>query len=452
MAGLLFTLAAFLLAVLVVVVVHEMGHFLAARHYGFPVLRFSFGFGKPLVSRTDRNGTEWAFAPIPLGGYVKLLDMEVVRERGLDESQAFENQPIGKRAVVMVAGPLANFLFAFLAYWSLTLVGESGHRPIIGKVHPDTPAAAAGFEVGDVVSGVDGTEVGLWGHFAREILLGVTAASTLTVEVHRGDGLARVTRVLDLGEIEPSVLDRDMMREVGVYPDMSFITREIESVVGDSPAEQGGVEVGDTVLAVDGAAMETWDDVVRAIEARPGQEMGLTVSRDGDTVALRVTPESVELDDGAIGRIGVRPRFDPERLEELNTTVSYGFWGALKQAGNWTVGGLLVTYRFVKFLFQGKVSTQNIAGPVRIAQFASDSLWRGLVSFITFLAAISISLGVINLLPIPVLDGGHLLLYAVEFVRGRKLSDRATGWVYGVGAALLVSFMVFAILNDIARL
>lgn len=452
MTGLLFTLMAFLLAVLVVVVVHEMGHFLAARFYGFTVLRFSFGFGTPLFSRTDRNGTEWAVAPVPLGGYVKLLDLETVRERGLDESLAFENQAIGKRSVVMAAGPLANFLFAFVVYLGLTLLGESGHRPVIGKVYPGTPAEAAGFEAGEVVAKVDGGGIGLWGHFERAVLLGVTDASTLSVEVHRGDGLTSARRVLDLGEMEPSALDRDFMREAGFYPDLSFITREIETVVPGSPAELGGIEAGDTVVAIDGVAVDIWDDVVRMVEARPGRGMEVGVLRDGQALGLAVTASVVQVGDDEIGRIGVRPRFDMRRLEELQATVSYGPWDAVRQAGAWTLGGLQVTYRFVLFLFQGKVSARNIAGPIRIASFASDSLLRGLVSFANFLAAISISLGVINLLPIPVLDGGHLLLNAVEFVRGRKLSARAVGWVYGAGAALLVSFMTFAIINDIVQM
>jgi len=452
MLGILLTVMAFLLAVFVVVVIHELGHYSAARYFGMPVLRFSFGFGRQLFSRTDSRGTEWAFSLIPLGGYVKLLDMESLREQGGSEEDAFENQPLGRRAVVMAGGPLANFVLAFAIYLALTMQGETGLKPIIDKVYPGTPAASAGFERGEQVVSVDGEPIRLWKHFTRHLLLAATDASTLAVGVGDQSGLALFERTLDLGDVDPSILDRDLMREIGLRPDTSFITREIDLVVDGSPAQAAGMMVGDVLLEIDGLRLDNWEEVVDEIEGRPGRRAEFAVRRDGEILRLQVDIAAEEVEGETVGKIGVRPGFDEARLEALRRSVSYGFADAVGQAASWTYGGLVVTVRFIKFLFTGQVSTKNLAGPIRIANYASDSLLQGLVSFLGFLAAISISLGVVNLLPIPILDGGHLMLYAVEFARGKKLSARATSFLYGVGGALVLAFMAFAVVNDLMRL
>ena len=451
MDGFFGSLLAFLLAVFVVVVSHELGHYAAARMFRMPVLRFSFGFGKQLFSATDRNGTVWAFSLVPLGGYVKLLDLESVEHMGADKSEAFENQPLGKRAIVMFAGPFANFVLAFMLYLALTLQGETGLKPLIDKVYPGSPAEHAAFEAGERVVAVDGDPVFLWKHFARELLLGVTDASTMRVRV-TSDGISEQERILDLGSVDPSVLDRNFVREVGLHPDTSFITRTVDFIAADSPAEKGGMQIGDGIIRIADSPVDNWDEVVEAIEGRPGAETAFLVHRGGSEVELTLAIASVEAEGEFVGKIGIRPAFDEERLEQLRTTVSYGFFDAVAQAMDWTVGGLVVTFRFIKFLFLGDVSTKNIAGPIRIANYASDSLLLGFISFLQFLAAISISLGVVNLLPIPVLDGGHLMLYAVEFARGKKLSARMATFVYSIGGSLVVAFMVFAIVNDLIRL
>lgn len=451
MTDILLYVVAFIVALGVLIVVHEFGHYWVARRLGVKVLRFSVGFGKPLWRREiGRDRTEFVVAALPLGGYVKMLDETEGPVPKAEAHRAFNRQPVWKRIPIVAAGPFFNFLFAILAYWVVYMVGIEGIRPIIGKVAPGSIAEQAGFSEGKEILAIDGRDVQSWGQ--RRLYLFQRALDGDVVTVVARDPQGRIqTHRLDLRNIPPSAIDAGLLeRGIGLIP----YTPPIPPVIGgveDGPAKQAGLQAGDRLVAIAGQPVETWDDAVALISARAGQSVPIEVERGGQRLVVEVTPAPVAVGERTVGRIGVRPQIG-DIPPELKVRVRLGPGEALGEAFSNTWAMTTLTLQMLYRMVTLEISSRNISGPITIAQYAGYSAKTGGVQFLMFLAVISISLGVLNLLPIPVLDGGHLMYYAIEAIKGSPVSERVMLFGQQIGIALLAGLMLLAFYNDLTRI
>jgi regulator of sigma E protease len=445
-------IAAFLAAILVLVTIHEFGHFWVARKLGIKVLRFSIGFGRPLFTwRPAGDGTEYVFAALPLGGYVKMLDE---REGEVDPGErhlAFNNQALWKRSAVVVAGPMANFLFAFVAYWCILVVGEAGLKPEIGVVTPDSIAAEAAFQPGDVVLSVDGRETPLWSSFWFALLSASLDGGDIRVEVQAADGSEEL-RVIPGEQLTGLDPGRGFLGAVGLAGASPEIPPVIGEVVEGDPAATAGLMAGDRILAVDGVALDVWLDLVHAVRDAPDVALNLAVERDGRIMEVGLTPMPFDDQGQRIGRIGAAPSVPDSLFEPYRLTVRYGPLDAAVEAGRRVVDLSVVTLRIIGRMLVGSASVENLSSPIGIADAAGKTASFGTEAFVKFLALLSVSLGLLNLLPIPVLDGGHLLFLAIEGVTGKPLSEEVQAQGQRIGLALILTLMTLAFYVDIARL
>ncbi|GAB3289557.1 RIP metalloprotease RseP [Parahaliea aestuarii] len=449
---LLYTIAITLATLAVLVAVHEYGHFWVARRCGVKVLRFSIGFGKSLWTWRDRQGTEYSVAAIPLGGYVKMLDEREGDVDPAEQHQAFNRKPVLQRIAVVAAGPLANFALAIVAFWCLFMAGESGFAPVIGEVKPGSVADVAGLEVGQEIVAVDGRETPTWQAVNFQLLdrIGDSGAIAFAVKYPDSDVIYESEAIVSewLADQEQP----DLFGGLG----LTMYTPDILPVVGeitpDSPAERAGLQSGDRVLSADGIAMPLWQDWVEYVRARPGQSIELQVQRGDSRQTTSITPERILDEDGeAFGRVGVAVVV-PDMPPELVRTFSRGPLEALGAGVQRTADLTVFTLNSIKKMLQGLISPKNLSGPITIAKVATASAKSGLESYISFLALLSVSLGVLNLLPIPVLDGGHLLYYTVELLAGRPVPEKIQVLGYQLGLFLVLSIMALALYNDFARL
>jgi regulator of sigma E protease len=450
--SLIHTIVSFVVALGVLIVVHELGHYLVARWAGVKVLRFCVGFGRPLWSRRfGRDQTEWAVAAIPLGGYVKMVDEREGAVAPEDLPRAFNRQSVGKRFLIVLAGPVANFLLAIALYWVLFVAGVQEMKPVTGAPPAGTLAASAGFKPGDLITHVDGEPVQSWQDVRWKVLHAGLDRRTLNLEVVAG-GNRIERRVLDLTGIRGEHVEGDLMTGLGLRPFRPDVVPVIGKVTAGSPAEVGGLRAGDLVTRVDGEAVATWDAFVARVRPAAGRSLSFDVLRDGQALRLQITPESVAQNGERIGRIGAAPRVDPDGMKPYLVEVSYGPLEALQRgvAKTWEMS--VFSLRMLGRMLTGEVSWKNLSGPVTIADYAGQSAQLGLTPYLAFLALISISLGVLNLLPIPLLDGGHLMYYTVEIFKGSPLSERVMEMGQRVGFAVLLFLMAFAFYNDISRL
>ena len=449
---LLQTLLATLVALGVLVTIHEWGHFWVARRCGVKVLRFSVGFGRPIWMRTGRDGTEYAIAAIPLGGYVRMLDE---REGDVPESlrdQAFNNKSVYQRIAIVAAGPLVNLAFAVLAYALLFLSGISVVVPVIGEIVPGSPADRASVPAQQEVLAVDGREVQSWNEINLRLAshVGETGAIEMTVG-EPARGVARTYRVpIEQWDVD---LERESpLTAVGIRPWRPEVPPIIGQLLPDGAAVAAGLESGDRILSVNGEPIGDWMALVEVIQASPDTRLELVIERQGQERSLVLVPGRREMPDGAVkGYIGagVAPF---EMPADMQRTLSYGPVEALVAGVEKTGQMIGLTLESIGKMIAGVISVKNLSGPITIAKVAGTSAASGLESFISFLAYLSVSLGVLNLLPIPMLDGGHLLYYAVELVRGRPVSEQVQMLGLRIGMALLFSLMALAIVNDLARL
>jgi len=444
---LLTTLIAFIVALGVLIVIHEFGHYLVARWCGVKVLRFSVGFGRPLFTRRlGRDQTEWTVSALPLGGYVKMLDEREGEVAAADRHRAFNRQSVYRRFAIVSAGPVANFLLAILVYWVLFMVGVPGIKPVLGHPPAGTPAALAQFETGETIVRIADEPVRTWQDVRWVLLEHAVARSSVNVEVH--DARNHLSfRQLDLSSLSPDDLDGDFLVKVGLRRLLPVIVGGVQE---GSAAARGGLRIGDEIVGVNGAAVYNWDDLIAAITPQSGKEVALQVRRSGQDLQVSIVPDAVEVGGRTIGRIGIQP--DAALLEAHRTTVRHGPIEAIGQGvlRTWEVSAL--SLRMLGKMVVGEVSIKNLSGPITIADYAGQSAQMGWLAYVSFIALISISLGVLNLLPVPLLDGGHLMYYLVEMVKGRPVSDRAMEIGQRIGMALLFTLMAFAIYNDINRL
>ncbi|MDN5935153.1 MAG: RIP metalloprotease RseP [Nitrosospira sp.] len=448
-----FTIIAFVVALGVLIVFHEFGHYLVARWCGVKVLRFSIGFGQPLLTkRWGKDQTEWVVAAFPLGGYVKMLDEREDEVAPVDVARSFNRQPVARRFAIVAAGPIANFLLAILLYWLLFILGVSGMKPILGPVTPATPAAFAAFEPGETITKIGTEPVATW-QDARWLLLShaVDRSPSISVEVlGPGGGITR--RELDLSRIDADELDGDFLKNVGLRNYLPPMKSIIGQVASNSAGDRSGLLAGDEILAINGDEIIQWEELVEKIRTSPGTPLTLEIQRNNTIVDIEVIPDTVTENGKKIGKVGIGPQVDHDELEKLLVKVRYSPGAALIKAMNKTWETSVFTLQMLWKMVAGEVSWKNVSGPITIADYAGKSAQMGLASYLGFLALISISLGVLNLLPIPILDGGHLLYYVVEIVKGSPLSARAAEIGQQIGMVLLFTLMAFAIYNDVSRL
>lgn len=452
MGNFLFYLGAFALALGLLIVVHEAGHFVVARWCGVKVLRFSVGFGKPLLSRRiGKDRTELALAAFPLGGYVKMLDE---REGEVDIHElprAFNRQSVWKRFAIVLAGPVANFVLAIFMYWVLFVHGVEEPRPVLGKPVAQSIAEQAGFQEGELVRSINGQAIASWQELRWELLQRTLAKSVTTLEViNKRQEIS--FRKLDLSSLNTSDLEGDVLQQMG----FRFYRPQLPPIIGQvthgGVAELAGLREGDRILAIGGEPIASWAQVVAIIREAPGRPTRLDVDRHGKTISLSVVPAEADDRGKRVGRIGIGVREEEVDRAALLTIVKYGPVESLGKAVGQTWETSVFSLTMLGRMIVGEISWKNLSGPVTIADYAGQSAKLGLAYYIKFLALISISLGVLNLLPIPLLDGGHLMYYIVEIIKGGPVSERVMEIGQQIGLALLVMLMAFAFYNDINRL
>ena len=440
-----------LIALGVLVTFHEFGHFWVARRCGVKVLRFSVGFGTPLLRWHDRQGTEFAVAAIPLGGYVKMLDEREGEVPPEQLDQAFNRKPVGQRIAIVAAGPVANFLLAIAFFWIIALLGTQQVRPVIGQVEPDSMAAAAGLQAGQEIVAVDGEVTPGWAAVNLQLVRRLGESGTVDVQV-RGEGDSLVaTRQLLLRDWLRGVDEPEPLASLGITPWRPRIEPIVSELDPEGPAQVAGVRLGDRLLALGEQPVDDWQQVVDWVRQHPGQTLTLRLARGDEQLELPLTLAAKGEGDARAGYLGVGVKggeWPARMLHEVSFGPLDGVAESLRRTWSMTV----LTLDSLKKMLFGELSVKNLSGPITIAKVAGASAQSGVADFLNFLAYLSISLGVLNLLPIPVLDGGHLLFYLVEWVRGRPLSERVQGWGIQIGISLVLGVMLLALANDLSRL
>jgi regulator of sigma E protease len=446
-----YKVVAFLVTLGVLVIFHELGHFIVARWCGVKVLRFSVGFGRIVWARKrGADQTEWALSAVPLGGYVKMVDEREGTVDPADLPRAFNRQSVWKRMAIVAAGPLANLLLAVLLFAGTYVAGVPGQRPLLAAPPPSSAAAYAGLRGGDLVVDVDGEPVASWQEL-RWRLIKAQGHPTAAIAVERSEARGeRSSHTLSLTAVKPADWEGGALTILGLKAD--FGPPLIDQVLADKPAERAGIKAGDRIVAIDGVAVRSPADVATMTNAKPGGNLVFRIARDGSQFDAPLTAEAVEQAGRQVGIAGVRLRVDPAVIEGLQVTVRYGPIDALAQGARKTAELSVFTVQMLARILVGDASVKNISGPLTMADFAGQSAQQGILVFVGYLALISISLGVLNLLPVPLLDGGHLLYYFAEIIKGSPVSDRAFEVGQRIGMAVLAMLMALALFNDVSRL
>jgi len=440
-----------LIALGVLVTFHEYGHFWVARRCGVKVLRFSVGFGTPLVRWHDRHGTEFVIAAIPLGGYVKMLDEREGNVPPELVEQSFNRKSVRQRIAIVAAGPLANFLLALLFFWFVAMLGSQQVRPVIGAVQPDSMAQAAGLQAGQEIVAVNGEATSGWAAVNLQLIRRLGESGTLNLRVLEPGSTVETPKQVQLDNWLRGVDEPDPIGSLGIRPWRPALEPVLAELDPQGPAQAAGLQAGDRLLALDGESLADWQALVDRVRALPGEAITLRIERDGQARDVALTLASRGEGEARSGYLGAGVQgveWPPEMLRE----VRYGPLEGIAEGARQTWAMSLLTLDSLKKMLFGELSVKNLSGPITIAKVAGASAESGVGDFLKFLAYLSISLGVLNLLPIPVLDGGHLLFYLVEWVRGRPLSERVQGWGMQIGISLVIGVMLLALVNDLSRL
>ena len=447
----LYMIAGTLIALGVLVTFHEFGHFWVARRCGVKVLRFSVGFGMPLLRWHDKQGTEFVVAAIPLGGYVKMLDEREGEVPADQLHQSFNRKSVRQRIAIVAAGPIANFLLALVFFWVLAMLGSEQIRPVIGAVESGSIAARAGLNAGQEIVAIDGEPTSGWAAVNLQLVRRLGESGSLQLLVREQGSTADTPRVLALDHWLKGADEPDPIRSLGIRPWRPALPPVLAELDPKGPAQAAGLKTGDRLLSLDGVALNDWQQVVDTVRTRPDTKILLRVERDGAQIDVPVTLAARGESKAPSGYLGAGVKavdWPPEMIRE----VSYGPLAAIGEGARRTWTMSVLTLDSLKKMLFGELSVKNLSGPITIAKVAGASAQSGVADFLNFLAYLSISLGVLNLLPIPVLDGGHLLFYLIEWVRGRPLSDRVQGWGVQIGISLVVGVMLLALVNDLGRL
>ncbi|MFC3909710.1 RIP metalloprotease RseP [Legionella dresdenensis] len=445
------TLVYFFIALLLLVTIHEFGHFIVARWCGVKVLRFSFGFGKVLARWHDKKGTEYAVSLLPLGGYVKMLDEGEGPVAENERHLAFNNKSVWARIAIVAAGPLFNFLFAFVALWLVMVIGIRSLAPMIEQVTPNSLAAKAGLESKTEIIAVNDKKIASWREFQYALLPEIGGDGTVSLTVKSQANNSRKTVSLPLADWKIDAQKPDVLASLGIVPFIPGVPPVVGEVFPDSPAQAARLLKGDRVVAIEGKAIDDWLELVEFVKANPGKQITLGIVRQGQpqTIALTIGSHNVNgKQEGLVGMASQIVDWPAEWLRVQRQNPVSAVKTALVQTAELTGATFSMIARFIS----GKLALQTISGPVGIAQGAGDSGRSGIAYYLSFLALVSISLGVLNLLPIPLLDGGHLLFYLIEIIRRKPLSDGAKAAGMYVGMLFLAALMVLALYNDVTRI
>jgi regulator of sigma E protease len=451
MDSLFITIVAFITALGILITVHEFGHFWVARRLGVKVLRFSVGFGRPLWKRIGRvDNTEYVIAAIPLGGYVKMLDEREAPVAPEEQQRAFNRQSLPIRSAIVIAGPLFNFLFAICVFWLIFVTGDTGLKPLIGEVSKGSIAEQAGFLPGEQILSIGDQKTPTWESTVYVLLSEAMGQPELLVRV-RDDSGKELIHWLNTSGLQALTEDGQILQNIGLTPKRPILPPIIGELLAGEAAAAAGLESGDLLLSADGVTLESWPDWVSYVRARPARMIRLEVERKGERLSLEVTPASVNDQGNTIGRIGASVQVPPGLLDEYQTEIHYGPMAALGHSlyKTWDLSRLML--RMLGKMLVGEVSVKNLSGPISIADAAGKSASYGASYFLKFLAVVSISLGVLNLLPIPVLDGGHLFFFLIEAVKGGPLSDKFIERGQRIGMLILLAIMGLAFYIDLNR-
>ncbi len=451
MSDLVHSLLFFLLALAILIAVHEFGHFWMARRLGVKVLRFSIGFGRPLLRRQGKDGTEYVLAGIPLGGYVKMLDE---REEAVDPAQAhlaFNRQALWKRTAIVLAGPLLNLFFAILLYWGILVTGDIGSRALIGTVSSGSIAAEAGLKSGDELLQIGDRPTPTWETAVFALMAESLTGKDLPVRIRDADG-DEVVLFLDGKDLSTLPEDPAILTNLGLAPARPLLPPRIGEVVPGEAAAVAGILPGDLILSTDDKPIPTWDEWVKLVRDHPGQMLRVRLVRGDQELELSLTPRSVRGADREVGRVGAGVEVPEALLAQYRAIVRLGPVDAAHAAITKTLDMGWLMLKVMGRMLVGQASVDNLSGPISIAESAGHSASQGLNYFIKFLAVVSISLGVLNLLPIPMLDGGHLLYFLFEAIKGSPLSEQVQMLGQRIGVAMLAALMSLAFYVDIQRL
>ncbi|HEK1085725.1 TPA: sigma E protease regulator RseP [Proteus mirabilis] len=449
--GILWNLAAFIIVLGILITVHEFGHFWVARRCGVYVERFSIGFGKAIWRKTDKHGTEFVVAWIPLGGYVKMLDERVAEVAPERRHLAFNNKTVGQRAAIVAAGPIANFLLAIVAYWLVFMIGVPALKPIIADIRPDSIAEQAKLTLGMELKSVAGIETPDQ-NAVRLALVSKIGAKEVTFVVTQPNSLSESENILNLQQWNFDPERQDPIVSLGIMPVGARLDSKVVEVTPDSAAEKAGLQAGDRIVKVDGQPIDTWHPFTYFVRQSPNKTLELLVERNGASLVLNITPTAIALKDGSeVGQVGAKLQVLPPD-EQYLIMQQYNPFSALYEASDktWQLMGL--TVKMIGKLVVGDVKLTNLSGPVSIAKGAGMSADSGFVYYLMFIALISVNLGIINLFPLPVLDGGHLLFLVIEKIKGGPVSERVQDVCYRFGVMALMLLMGLALFNDFSRL
>ena len=458
------TLLAFVVTIGILVTIHEYGHFQVARWCGVKVLRFSIGFGKPLWKKTfGKDNTEFVLAAIPLGGFVKMLDENELKAdfesnpeipkidySEADLKRAFNRQSVWKRIAIVLAGPVANLLLAIFLYWVLFMLGVTATRPMIGEVTENSLAAQASLISGELIQKIDGKEVKSWQEARWQLLEKSLEAKTVKIEaVNNNNELLLHTLSFEGIDHDAEV---DVLKKLGIEEFKPKIPAVIGELLPNSAAEKASFMPEDKILRIDGAEMLDWEQVVNTIKNNPAKSLRFEIERAGKVLEIKATPEAIKEANQTIGRMGASVKLNKDALDKFLIELDYSPLESLQKAIVKTWDTAAFSLKMLWKMAMGKVSLAGISGPVTIATYAGESANLGIKTFLGFLALVSISIGVLNLLPIPVLDGGHLMYYTVEIFKGSPVSEQVLLIGQKVGFILLGSLMAIAMFNDLNRL
>ncbi|MFQ2673560.1 sigma E protease regulator RseP [Aeromonas caviae] len=450
MGGLLWNIGAFIVALGLLVAVHEFGHFWVARRCGVKVERFSIGFGKAIWRRLGKDGTEYVLALIPLGGYVKMLDGRVDELKPGEEAQAFNHKSVWARMAIVAAGPMANFVFALFAFWLMFMIGVPSVKPVVGEVRPASIVAEAGILPGMEIVGVGGEETGDW-ESVTYALISHLGDDSVQLKLKAANTSYAVDKTLQLAGWKFDPDKESPIGSLGIVPLGGKVLPVVEAVVPSSASEKAGLQVGDRIKGVDGEAITEWAQFVERVQQSPAQPLQVTVERGGSEMTLTLTPDGKKVKGQLVGFVGLSPQLVP-LPDEYRTLLQYGPLQALWHGVQKTWSLITLTFDMISKLIGGIVSLDNLSGPISIAKGAGSSADYGLVYFLGFLALISVNLGIINLFPLPVLDGGHLVYFLIEAITGKPVSEKIQEVGFRIGAAILMLLMGIALFNDFARL
>lgn len=442
----------FIVAISILIAVHEFGHFWVARKLGVKVLRYSIGFGKPIWSKTSKvDNTEYVIASIPLGGYVKMLDEREAEVPQAERHRAFNTQSVAKRFAIVFAGPAFNFIFAVIAYWLMFVIGVTGVKPVIGNITNDTPAAYAEFKSGEEIITIDGKSTPIWDVAMQALLPGMIQHRALDVEVITTQGL-KANRTIDFSNVKQEVEPEVFFNIIGFQPWRPEIKAIVGQVLEKSPAEKAGLQKGDKIHAINNKTIKDWFELVEYVSQRPQQQLTLEIVRNGQPLKIDLLTATANVKGKEIGRIGIGPAETGVYPDDMKVHYQYGVLGAVSQSIQNTWDNSVLMLNMLWKIVTGEVSLKNLSGPINIAVYAGQSASAGIARFLDFLAVVSISLGILNLLPIPILDGGHLMYYVVEMIKGRPVSEQTEELGQRIGIAILIMLMSLAFYNDILRL